>query len=63
MTASKFWIQNRLKEPSTWRAIVVVLGIVGLNLTEEEVAAAVTVGGLVYATILAVKKDAKSPDA
>ena len=63
MRASKFYIQNRLKEPSTWRAITVVLTLIGVNLRPEQVEAIITVGGIVFALIDAAKKDANSPDA
>ena len=63
MRASKFYIQNRLKEPSTWRAITIVLTLVGVHLQPAQVEAIITVGGLVFAIIDGFKKDSNSPDA
>ena len=63
MRASKFYIQNRLKEPSTWRAITVVLTLIGIQLQPEQVEAIIKVGGIAFALIDGLKKDAKSPDA
>ena len=57
------WLLNRLKEPSTFRAITVVLTLVGVNLNPEHIESILTVGGLFYALILGIKKDANSPDA
>jgi len=57
------YIANRLREPSTWRAITVVLTLIGVHLSPEEIEAIITVGGVVFALIDGIKKDAKSPDA
>ena len=57
------YLRNRLREPSTWRAITVVLTLVGVHLSPEEIEAIITVGGVVFALIDGIKKDAKSPDA
>ena len=63
MRASKFYIENRLKEPSTWRAITIVLTLIGIHLEPEQVEAIITVGAVVFAIIDGFKKDANSPDA
>jgi len=57
------YISNRLREPSTWRAITVILTLIGVHLSPEEIEAIITVGGVVFALIDGIKKDAKSPDA
>ena len=57
------WLLNRINEPSTWRAITVVLTLIGVHLSPEEIEAIITVGGVVFALIDGIKKDARSPDA
>lgn len=61
----KVWdfIKNRIKEPSTWRGLTIVAGLVGWTISPEQATAIGTVAASVLATIELFKKDANSADA
>jgi len=56
------YVLNRLKEPSTWRGIVTVLTLLGINIDPEQAIAIGSVGASVVGLINMFKKDAGSPD-
>lgn len=45
------FIIERLKEPSTYRGLAVVLGLIGVNLSPEQTSAITTVVGSIVAAI------------
>jgi hypothetical protein len=47
----KIFVLNRLREPSTWRGIVMVVTVFGVNLTPEEALAVASVGASIVAAI------------
>lgn len=55
----KKFILERLQEPSTKRGIVLLLTLVGVNVSPEQVDAIVTVGGMVISAIAIFTSDKK----
>ncbi len=52
------WVGERIKEPSTWRAITIAGTYLGVTISPEMIDMVVTIGGSLYTLILLVKKDA-----
>ena len=52
------WLADRIKEPSTWRAITLAGTAMGVHISPEMVDMVLTVGCSIYSLILLVKKDA-----
>lgn len=54
------WILNRLKERSTWSALITLSGLIGINLKPELTEAIITAGTAIVALIFAVTEDKPS---
>jgi hypothetical protein len=50
---------ERLKEPSTWRGLAVLAGVLGVNISPEQSTAIMTVVGLIYGVIQTFRKEKK----
>jgi hypothetical protein len=59
----KDYLINRLKEPSTWRGLIVLATTMGASIAPQLAEAIIIVGAGLFGGIDVVKKDAKSPDA
>lgn len=53
------YVVNRLKEPSTWRGVVLILTAAGITLSPEQATAVVTVGLAIAGAIGAFVPDSK----
>jgi hypothetical protein len=53
------YLKDRLKEPSTWRGLVLVMTALGYTLTDEQQTAIVTLGLGLAGMIGALSKDSK----
>ena len=51
------WLAERIKEPSTWRAITMAGTAIGVNISPEMIDTVMTIGISIYSMILLVKKD------
>lgn len=58
MTELFTWLSERIKEPSTWRAITMLGTYLGVTISPEMIETILTLGGGIYTGILLVKKDA-----
>ena len=57
------FITNRIKEPSTWRGLTILAGLVGWTVSPEQAEGIGTAAASILVAIELFKKDAKSPDA
>jgi hypothetical protein len=51
------WIIERLKEVSTWRGLIVLLGLVGVSLSPEQAQAIVAAGLSIIAVVEVFRKE------
>ena len=56
------YIVNRLREPSTWRGLSVLLSLCGVYFNPEQWQAITGFGAVVIGLIDVLKKDSSSPD-
>ena len=56
------WVLNRLKEPSTWKGIVVLLSLVGVRFSPEATDLIVELGVTAIGLILVIQKERAIPD-
>lgn len=55
------WAGARLSEPSTYKALAVLAGVVGVNIDPDQYQAIVTLCGLIYSAIGMFTRDPGSP--
>lgn len=53
------WLLNRLKERSTWSALIALASIAGLNIKPELTDSIITAGTALVAVIFAITSDSK----
>ena len=51
------WLLSRLKEPSSWRGLVVIAGIVGYKLDPNLQDSIITAGVAIFALIEVIRKE------
>jgi hypothetical protein len=52
------WVIDRLKESSTWKGLIVLLGVVGVSLSAEQSQAIVAAGLALIGAIEVFRKEA-----
>lgn len=57
------WLLKRLKEPSTWRGIIFIVTISGINFTPEQTESIITAGVALIGVIEVFRKEEKPPPA
>lgn len=56
------WILERLKEPTTWTGIVILLSLAGIRLSPEATRLIVEIGSAAVGLVLVIQKERAKPE-